>query len=196
MNALACNPAVTIARVEPLMSTRAVRGPFDYRLRGDQADVGVGALLRVPFGARSTLGVVVDLAAESEVPPERLVEPEAVLPGGLPTDLVELARWLAREYCSTPARALSLLLVPGAGARGRAKKVLVAEITDAGRAALSGAVALNDAQRTLLATLERDGPSLAARLGTPALRRLERRGLVSVVQRTRARRPRHLADRR
>ena len=51
-----------IARVEPLTRTRALRGPFDYRLRPDQV-VCVGSLLRVPFGGSTTLGVVVELAS-------------------------------------------------------------------------------------------------------------------------------------
>ncbi|MGH2896607.1 MAG: hypothetical protein ACRDPM_25525, partial [Solirubrobacteraceae bacterium] len=91
-----------IARVEPLTRTRAVRGPFDYRLAPGQ-DVEVGSLLRVPFGARSALGVVVALAERSELHPDRLVEPEAVIGAGVGADLVALAGWMAREYCSTPS---------------------------------------------------------------------------------------------
>ena len=144
----------TIARVEPLTLTRAVRGPFDYRLRADQADVGVGALLRVPFGGRTTLGVVLELATESELAPERLAEPDAVLPPGVPPDLVELAGWIAAEYCSTPARALTLVLPPGTTpAACGAKLALVAELTDAGAEALDGDARLTDGQRTALEAL-------------------------------------------
>ena len=103
----------SIARVEPLTRTRAVRGPFDYRLAADQAEVGVGSMLRVPFGGRAMAGVVVALTEESEVEPERLAEPESVLPDALPADLVELAQWMADEYCSTASRALSLMLPQG-----------------------------------------------------------------------------------
>ena len=35
----------------------------------------------------------------------------------MPADLVELALWMADEYCSTPARALSLVLPPPGSAR-------------------------------------------------------------------------------
>jgi primosomal protein N' (replication factor Y) (superfamily II helicase) len=111
-----------IARVQPLTRTRALRGPYDYRLRSDQ-EVQVGSLLRIPFGGRGTLGVVVELAAASELEPDRLSEPDAVLPGGPRADLVELACWMAREYCSTTARALTLMLAPGASRRtGRRKR--------------------------------------------------------------------------
>ena len=182
-----------IARVEPLTLTRAVRGPFDYRLRPDQADVGVGALLRVPFGGRKTLGVVLELATESELAPERLAQPDAVLPPGVPADLVELAGWIAREYCSTPARALTLVLPPGTAGGVRRKQVLVAELTDAGADALEGSAPLTDRQRVALEALRRDGPTPAVTLGTPTLRRLEGRGLVEVRSRAQARRPASVA---
>jgi primosomal protein N' (replication factor Y) (superfamily II helicase) len=178
-----------IARVEPLTRTRAIRGPFDYRLREDQLHVEVGSLLRVPFGHRRTLGVVVEMADTSELAPERLTEPDAVLPSALPADLVELARWMAREYCSTLARALGLVLAPGAADGVAAKRALIAELTEAGRQALAGEVRLNNRQRALLQQLAAAGPLVAASLGTPALRRLEGRGLVALRQGTRPRRP-------
>src|SRR5437763_9043803 len=104
----------TIARVEPLTLTRAVRGPFDYRLGPEHPEIAVGSLVRVPFGRSRTLGVVVELVDRSELPLDRLAEPEEVLPASVPADLVSLARWMAAEYCSTPARALGLVLAPGA----------------------------------------------------------------------------------
>jgi primosomal protein N' (replication factor Y) len=178
-----------IARVEPLTRTRAVRGPFDYRLAPGQ-DVEVGSLLRVPFGARSSLGVVVALAERSDVDPARLVEPEAVIGAGVGADLVALAGWMAREYCSTPSRALQLMLAPGASVGAGAKLALVAELTAEGRAALGDAEArLNDRQRGLLQALADRGATVAAELDTPGLRRLESRGLVAIDRRARPRRP-------
>jgi primosomal protein N' (replication factor Y) (superfamily II helicase) len=179
-----------IARVQPLTRTRAVRGPFDYRLAPGQ-QVQIGSLLRVPFGARSSLGVVVALAEHSDIAPDRLMEPEAVVGAGLGPDLVALAEWMAREYCSTPARALGLMLAPGAATGTGAKLALVAELTDAGRCALAGSdgVRLTGRQRDLLGTLRDAGPTTAAELGTGRLRRLEGRGLVTLNSRPRARRP-------
>ncbi len=178
-----------IARVEPLTRTRAVRGPFDYRLAPGQV-VEVGSLLRVPFGARSSLGVVVELAERSELDPDRLVEPEEVLGAGVGADLVALAVWMAREYCSTPSRALQLMLAPGAAVGTGARLALVAELTPAGAAALSDdATRLNDRQRGLLQALAERGPTAAAELDTPGLRRLESRGLVAIDLRARPRRP-------
>ena len=104
-----------IAKVEPLTPARSLRGPFDYRLGVDLSAVAVGSMLVVPFGRRRLLGVVVDLADESELPPERLAEPLSALEANVPAPLVRLGLWLAREYCSTPARGLALVLPPGTG---------------------------------------------------------------------------------
>ena len=178
-----------IAKVEPLTTARALRGPFDYRLREGEAEAGVGALLRIPFAGRSTLGVVVGLAERSEIEPERLAEPDAVLPGGPPPDLVELALWMASEYCSTPARALGMMLAPGATHGARSRELLVAELTGAGGDALDGDAQLTGGQRAALERLRREGPTIAAALGTQSLRRLERRGLVRLERRATRRRP-------
>jgi primosomal protein N' (replication factor Y) len=169
-----------------------VRGPFDYRLSAEHADVAVGSLLRVPFGAQRTLGVVVELAERSELDPDRLAEPEAVLGAGLSPDLVALAHWMASEYCSTPGRALSLMLAPGAASKhgpGHPHRVLVAQLTDAGEAALADGTRLTDGQRAQLTALHATGPTLASELGTSGLRRLESRGLVALERRVRTRRP-------
>ncbi|HEV2752698.1 MAG TPA: primosomal protein N' [Solirubrobacteraceae bacterium] len=166
-----------VARVEPLTTARALRGPFDY-LRPD--GVGVGALLRVPFGSREVTGVVVALAEDSELARERLATPLEVLQRSLPPDLVALAEWMAREYCSTFARAAGLMLPP-AGTRERS--VLWAEGTGHEESAR-----LTDRQRTLLASLPRfAGDDL------PALRRLERRGLARIAPRARRRHILHVA---
>src|SRR5436305_10266852 len=103
-----------IAKVEPLTPARALRGPFDYRVPGEMG-VEVGSMLVVPFGRRRLLGVVVELAEESDMPAERLVEPLRALESGVPAELVRLGLWVADEYCSTPARGLGLVLPPGGG---------------------------------------------------------------------------------
>ncbi|MGH2944296.1 MAG: hypothetical protein ACRDLN_16140, partial [Solirubrobacteraceae bacterium] len=101
-----------VAKVEPITTARALRGPFDY-LRPD--GVGVGSVLVVPFGHRDVVGVVVGLADASDLPAERLAAPRRVLDHDLPPELVELAGWMADEYCSTPARALALVSPPPGG---------------------------------------------------------------------------------
>src|SRR4051794_24287549 len=158
-----------VIKVEPLTTARALRGPFDYR-RPDGVDVG--SILEVPFGRQRLKAVVTGLAASSE---HDLADPVRVLPDSVPAELVELALWMADEYVSTPARALGLVLPPP----GREKTALWAEATDAeGR--------VNERQAELIASLPRWTGA-----DTAALRRLEKRGLVSIGPRGQRRAVRH-----
>src|SRR5437763_1307139 len=189
-----------IAKVEPLTTARTLRGPFDYRLPAGLGEVEVGALLVVPFGRRRVLGVVVDLASESSIAPERLAAPVNALEHGVPADLVRLARWIADEYCSTPARALGLVLPPGAGTgtrpRVRARSALAAELTAEGAAALDDDARLGARQRAALEALRAaDAPVAAAELpgGHATARRLAERGLLALERRPRPRRPRQVS---
>src|SRR5262249_10905235 len=108
-----------IAQVEPITTARVLRGPFDYRLPDELLGgaVDVGSMLVVPFGRRQGLGVVVGLAESSEIATEKLLARSGALELGVPTEMVGLAEWVAAEYCSTLARALSLVLPPGASRR-------------------------------------------------------------------------------
>jgi primosomal protein N' (replication factor Y) (superfamily II helicase) len=186
----------SIAQVEPLTSARALRGPFDYALPEEMRDsVGVGSMLVVPFGRRELLGVVVGLTEASAVARERLLEPRRAVEADVPVDLVELAGWIALEYCSTPARALGLVLPPGAstGVHGLAR--LVAELTAAGREAPSTGVRLTAVQRAVLERLPSAGATPAAATGAAhgTLRRLEARGLLRLSRRALVRAPEQVA---
>jgi primosomal protein N' (replication factor Y) len=176
-----------IAKVEPLTPARSLRGPFDYRLAGALEDVGVGSMLVVPFGRRRLLGVVVDVASESDLPPERLAEPIAALEADVPQSLVGLGLWVAREYVSTPARGLALVLPPGTGTGAgrplRPKRSLRAAITPVGEAALHDGARMGAKQRAALEALAGaplGAAALARRTGCThsTLRSLERRGLI------------------
>jgi primosomal protein N' (replication factor Y) len=188
---------MAIAKVEPLLTTRALRGPFDYRLPDRLGDVGVGSVLRVPFGRQRILGVVVEVAETSDLPPERLAEPLEALQAGATPEMVRLGLWVAHEYCSTPARGLELVLPPGTGRTGRGpgpRLELSASLTPAGREALADGVRLGPVQRAALEALASAGELTAAQLqdagaDTQALRRLEARGLVELRRTERARRP-------
>jgi primosomal protein N' (replication factor Y) (superfamily II helicase) len=181
-----------IAKVEPLTTARALRGPFDYLMgEGMLADgVGVGSVLVVPFGPRRMLGVVVGVAETSELAPERLAEPIEALEADVPAELVRLGLWVAEEYVSTPARGLALVLPPGTGTgkgrRTRARESLAAALTDEGRAALDDGARLGSRQRAGLEALV-DGPLRVSDLARisgcdhAGVRRLEGRGLVAVA---------------
>jgi primosomal protein N' (replication factor Y) len=180
---------MAILRVEPLTTARALRGPFDYRRPEAMADLGVGSVVRVPFGPRRLLGVVVEVAEASELPPERLAEPLEALEAGATPELVRLGLWVAGEYCSTPSRGLQLVLPPGTGTGGagrtvRAKTELRAAILPAGEAALEGGERLGAKQRAVLEALragEMSAGELATAVGSDrqTLRRLEERELIS-----------------
>ena len=174
-----------IAKVEPLTTARALRGPFDYLLPERLGEVGVGSVLLVPFGRQRILGVVVGLAAESELAPERLAEPIAALEAGASPEQVELGLWVAREYCSTPARGLELVLPPGTTAARRdvaPRRELRAGLTDAGRGALDGGERLGPKQRLALERLAAAEDPVPAGDDRDALRRLAARGLVALSE--------------
>ncbi len=171
-----------IARIEPLTTTRRLSGPFDYKLPA--AAVEVGSVVRIPFGRQRLDGVVTGFSPVSEVAEERLVAPTAVRPQSVPAELVDCALWMAAEYCSTPARALSLVLPPP----GRPKTELWASAP----APPAADERLTERQRAVLNRLP--GPAGA---DLAVLRRLEARGLVAVEPRVRRRAPpqRPVADR-
>src|SRR5919108_5847230 len=191
---------MSIAKVEPLLTTRNVSGPFDYRLPETMGHVEVGSVLVVPFGRRRVVGVVVGLADHSELPQDRLAEPLEALEAGVPPELVALGRWVGEEYCSTPARGLGLVLPPGVGTGAEARRVrplveLEAEATEKGLEAISRGDRLGLRQRAVLRALAA-GPKLARQLTATAgsdratLRRLEARGLVRTREVERRRRHR------
>ncbi len=98
------------ASVVPLVSARAVAGPFTYL--GDGLEKG--AVVSIRFGGSRRRGVVVGPADD----PPADVDPVAVegVVGAVSPALVDLALWLGDYYGSTPARALALV-APAARAR-------------------------------------------------------------------------------
>ena len=103
----------SIARVEPLTTARALRGPFDYRIPSRDAGVGVGSVLLVPFGRRRVLGLVVDMAAAQRA--------AARAPGGAARDA--RVRRAGRARRARPVGRRRVLLDAGArpGARAAAR---------------------------------------------------------------------------
>ncbi len=97
---------MTIARVELDVP---VAGPFDYET--GQANIGIGALVAVPFGRRRAVGVVTALAQRSEVDQSRLKRVERVLPvDPLPAATLSLAEFCADYYRHPLGQVLSVVL--------------------------------------------------------------------------------------
>ena len=72
---------------------------FDYRHAGASA-ADIGRRVVVPFGARRLAGVVVGVGDETDVPPERLRDAQALLDDLAPlgADWLALARFAAEYY--------------------------------------------------------------------------------------------------
>src|SRR5580658_9800563 len=97
-----------IARVVPEVSLDRA---FDYAIPDKlDAQITLGAKVRVPFKSREIVGFVVDFPTE---PFTGRLKPvlEVLGPGSfLPASLIELAHWMAQYYCSPLTVALMSVL--------------------------------------------------------------------------------------
>lgn len=97
-----------IVQVVPLLAVRSLgRRVFDYRLARVAVSLAtdlplgtpiVGTLVRVPFGARTVLGIVVAEGSSGAVDPDAILAAERVAAAPVPSDLVDLAGRLADYY--------------------------------------------------------------------------------------------------
>ena len=161
-----------IARVEPLTTARALRGPFDYRIprrdAGRRRRLGAGRAVRAaadagPGGGHGDRERGAARAAGGAGRDARV---------GRAGRAGRLGLWVAEHYCSTPARGLALVLPPGTGT-GAARRAGRAHpgaarrraAPPAGREALAGADGRRLGPRQH-AALERstDGPMTATGL--------------------------------
>ena len=98
----------------------------------------------------------------TDVPAEKLHAPTSVRDDTVPEDLVDLAHWIAEEYCSTPARALAIVTPPP----GKAKTHFYAEPTgDDGQAHRQAARAARTPPRPGRQGPRRAAPARGARPG-------------------------------
>ena len=167
-----------VAKVEPLTTARALRGPFDYPA---PEGVGVGSMLVVPFGHRDVVGVVIALAEQSERADE-LAAPRAGprRTRCRPSSSSSRYGWIAPSTARRP-RGLcrSCCRRPG-GTRAKPRRG-----REARRATAAGERLTDAPARAAATTLPRfAGGDL------PALRRLEARGLVALERRAGAPRAR------
>src|SRR5580704_8433432 len=77
-----------------------LRRLFDYRLPEGSAALAPGSRVRVPFGRQTLIGVVIEHAAQSALPPERL-KPIGAIVDTVPVlaaEVLELVRWASDYY--------------------------------------------------------------------------------------------------
>jgi primosomal protein N' (replication factor Y) len=145
---------------------------FDYWLPAGLA-VGRGSVLVVKLGARSLVGVAVELADSSEVAPDRLIPIDQVVAGipPLPDDLIDLASFIAAYYQQPVGLCLAQMLPPLIATRAtRSPLAARYRMTEAGRAASNGARGRGLTMRTLLGSLHGASTAEIRALGAHAWR--------------------------
>jgi primosomal protein N' (replication factor Y) len=146
----------------------------------------VGRRVRVPFGRRDTVGVVVDVARESEVPAGRLkaaLEVDHALPA-LPADVMALARFAASYYQHPLGPTLLALLPPALKRQAfRAQPPAAYALTEAG-AEYAWSLPVRASAQRRLAGLLAAGPQAAEALADlrPTLRDWLKRGFVLAAE--------------
>jgi primosomal protein N' (replication factor Y) (superfamily II helicase) len=124
---------VSYAAVFPLVRTRAFAGAFDYGVPPALAgEVGPGALVAVPLGSRTVVGVVLEVRQDTERDRGVLPINDVLDLPRIPGDLLVLARRLEHYYLTSFSAALTLVCPP----LGALRIVRRYELSDAGRAAI------------------------------------------------------------
>jgi len=108
---------------------RPVPREFTYAVsEGLVPRAAVGARVAVPFGARRSVGVIVELERETEIPAARLKDVYSVLDDEpvVGAELLGLTRWIAERYACSWGEALAAVLpapLKREGARRRVPRV-------------------------------------------------------------------------
>ena len=116
----------------PLVRTRAFAEAFDYEVPPElRGSVAAGALVAVPLGAQTVIGVVLEVRDETDHTGRVLPLRDVLDVPAIPADLLTLAERLAAYYLTSFANALALVCPP----TGALKVVRHYELTPAGEAA-------------------------------------------------------------
>ncbi len=131
-------------------------GPFDYSIAPDSEPISPGVRVRVPFGKREMVGVVLGHADKSALAPSRLKRILQVLDDEpvLPTNLLQLLTWVA-EYYHHPIGEVLHAALPTLLRQGRAAEASVAvwSLTSTGLAVEVNDLSRAPAQKHLLEAL-------------------------------------------
>jgi primosomal protein N' (replication factor Y) (superfamily II helicase) len=148
---------------------------FDYRAAEATRD-DVGARVLVPFGRKRAVGVIVEIAASSELGEERLRTVERVLRDAppLPRDWLEFVRFASDYYQEPIGQALMNALPPRLrSARAAPAAPRAFALTPEGSAALAALPARHVRRRALLERLA-EGPAEETELRGPERAQLKR----------------------
>ena len=132
---------------------------FDYYC-AEAAPSHVGLRVRVPFGARQRIGVILALADSPSVPEDKIRAVREILTDvpALPGDLLELLRFCS-DYYHHPIGEVVFAALPTHYRRAALPRATGSiTITDAGREALAAGLKRSPKAAQLLARLARDGP--------------------------------------
>jgi len=117
-----------VAAVFPLLRSRAFAAPFDYEVPADLDAAAVpGALVAVPLGPQTVLGVVLERRAGSAHDGRLLPLADVLDLPPVPADLLALAQRLADYYLAPFAACLALVTPPTAALRVERTWALTAE---------------------------------------------------------------------
>ena len=152
---------------------------FDYSLPSELPMPAPGTRVRVPFGPRRLIGVVLGLSTAAPGPRTRaLIEILDERPA-LDQELLALGDWAARYYHEPIGQVLATMLPP-ADAKPVPAATWLRLVGDPGER-LAALPARATAQRELVQALA-DGPLPRRGLAGPALRRLEQLGVVETCE--------------
>ena len=169
---------------------------FDYLppVGVERAVLQPGMRLKLPFGRREVVGVLLEITSASQVSATKLKRARRLLDEvpAIPPDMLALARWAA-DYYRYPLGEVLQALLPTALRQGRPAR-LTAEpcwrLNAAGRAAEVASLVRAPRQRLLHALLERHPKGLSATElveelpeYSAALRALKKRGWLETVDR-------------
>jgi primosomal protein N' (replication factor Y) len=87
--------------------------PFTYSIPEDlAADVFVGRRVEVPFGRRVLSGIVTELTSTSDVPEGKTKPLRSLCDTYLPSELMDIARWIATYYGCSEGESVQSVLPP------------------------------------------------------------------------------------
>ncbi len=162
---------VSYAAVFPLVRTRAFAEAFDYEIPPElAARARPGALVAVPLGAQTVIGVVLGVRDTTDHAGRVLPLRDVLRVPAIPAELLEVARRVVEHYLTSFSAALSLVCPP----TGALKIVRQYELTDPGLAAA-------DAGESRLRELA--GLRLQSGRLTPVAERYRRKGWLRVAYR-------------